>query len=128
MTLESSSTLVSLPINEVFEQLIQASTYERLLPEEANFQSKDEKQFNFKLSGMPVIALKIGRETAYNEVVLVADGGNIPFELTIMLSEVDSQTKIQIKFDGTLNAMMQMMVKKPLTQLLETLIGNAKKL
>ena len=124
MTLESSSTLVSLHINEVFEQLIQASTYERLLPEEANFQSKDEKQFSFKLSGMPVIALKIGRETAFNEVVLVADGGNIPFELTIMLSEVDSQTKIQIKFDGTLNAMMQMMVKKPLTNFIETLTDN----
>lgn len=128
MTLESTSTIVSMPIKEVFEKLTKANTYERLLPQEANFESKDEKQFSFKLSGMPVIALKIERETLHNEVVLVADGGNIPFELIVMLTEINTQTKIQVKFEGALNTMMQMMVKKPLAQLLETLIGNAEKL
>ncbi|MDG1822695.1 MAG: hypothetical protein P8H25_04890 [Flavobacteriaceae bacterium] len=128
MTLESTSTIVSMPIKEVFGKLTKANTYERLLPQEANFESKDEKQFSFKLSGMPVIALKIERETLHNEVVLVADGGNIPFELIVMLTEINTQTKIQVKFEGALNTMMQMMVKKPLAQLLETLIGNAEKL
>ena len=117
-----------MPIKEVFGKLTKANTYERLLPQEANFERKDEKQFSFKLSGMPVIALKIERETLHNEVVLVADGGNIPFELIVMLTEINTQTKIQVKFEGALNTMMQMMVKKPLAQLLETLIGNAEKL
>ncbi len=128
MTIESSIALVNSPIEDVFEKLTQASTYERLMPEEASFRIKDESHFSFKLGGMPVIPLKMERQTSHSQVVLAADGGNVPFELQANLSTVEEQTKIQLVFEGNINPMMQMMVKKPLTQFLEALISNAKKL
>jgi carbon monoxide dehydrogenase subunit G len=59
---------------------------------------------------------------------MTADGGNVPFELQANLEDIDEKTKIQLVFEGNINPMMQMMVKKPLTQFLEALIANVGKL
>ena len=128
MRLESSIATVAKPIEDVFDQLTQASTYELLMPEEASFRIRDEKQFSFKLGGMPVIPLKLERQTPNTQIVMAADGGSVPFELHANLEAIDGETKIQLVFEGNINPMMQMMVKKPLTQFLEALIANAGKL
>jgi|TARA_A100001015_G_scaffold222806_1_gene250906 carbon monoxide dehydrogenase subunit G len=128
MKLESSIATVAKPIEDVFEQLTRASTYELLMPEEASFRTKDEKHFSFKLGSMPVIPLKLERQTPNTQIVMAADGGNVPFELHANLEAVDGETKIQLVFEGNINPMMQMMVKKPLTQFLEALIANTGKL
>lgn len=128
MKLESSIATVAKPIEDVFDQLTQASTYELLMPEEASFRIRDEKHFSFKLGGMPVIPLKLERQTPNTQIVMAADGGSVPFELHANLEAIDGETKIQLVFEGNINPMMQMMVKKPLTQFLEALIANAGKL
>jgi len=128
MKLESSIATVAKPIEEVFGKLTQASTYELLMPEEASFRIKDEKHFSFKLGGMPVIPLKLARQTPNTQIVMTADGGSVPFELQANLEDRDEKTKIQLVFEGNINPMMQMMVKKPLTQFLEALIANDGKL
>lgn len=128
MKLESSIATVAKPIEDVFEQLTRASTYELLMPEEASFRIKDEKHFSFKLGSMPVIPLKLERQTPNTQIVMAADGGNVPFELHAKLEAVDGETKIQLVFEGNINPMMQMMVKKPLTQFLEALVANTGKL
>ena len=128
MKLESSIATVAKPIEDVFEQLTRASTYELLMPEEASFRTKDEKHFSFKLGSMPVIPLKLERQTPNTQIVMAADGGNVPFELHANLEAVDGETKIQLVFEGNINLMMQMMVKKPLTHFLEALIANTGKL
>jgi carbon monoxide dehydrogenase subunit G len=128
MKLESSTATVTKPIEEVFGKLTQANTYEQLMPEEASFQIKDEKHFSFKLGGMPVIPLKLERQTPNTQIVMAADGGSVPFELHANLEAIDGETKIQLVFESNINPMMQMMVKKPLTQFLEALIANTGKL
>ena len=128
MIIESSTVVVKKSISEVFDKLSQASTYESLMPDEASFRMVDEEHFSFKLGSMPVIPLKMERQTPHTQIVLAADGGNVPFELIINLAEAGEQTQLQVVFEGQINPMMQMMVKKPLTQFLEALIGNAQKL
>ena len=128
MKLESSKTLLAKPIEEVFNELSLASTYKRLMPAEVSFRMTDEEHFSFKLGGMPVIPLKLARKTPSNQIVLAADGGNAPFELAANLENISGQTEVQLTFDGNINPMMQMMVKKPLTQFLESLIDNLQKL
>ncbi len=128
MKLESSKTLLAKPIEEVFNELSLASTYKRLMPAEVSFRMTDEEHFSFKLGGMPVIPLKLARKTPSNQIVLAADGGNVPFELTANLENISGQTEVQLTFDGNINPMMQMMVKKPLTQFLKSLIDNLQKL
>ena len=128
MKLESSIATVTKPIEDVFEQLTRASTYELLMPEEASFKIKDEKHFSFKLGSTPVIPLKLERQTTNTKIIMATDGGNVPFELHANLEAIDGETKIQLVFEGNINPMMQMMVKKPITKFLEALIANAGKL
>jgi len=128
MKLESSVVTIAKPIEEVFEQLTKASTYELLMPEEASFSIKDEKHFSFKLGGMPTIPLKLERQTPNKQIVMAADGGSVPFELHANLESTDQETKIQLVFNGNINPMMQMMVKKPLTKFLEALVANSRSL
>ena len=128
MKLESSIATVAKPIEDVFDQLTQASTYELLMPEEASFRIRDEKHFSFKLGGMPVIPLKLERQTPNTQIVMAADGGSVPFELHGKLEAIDGKTKIQLVFEGNINPMMQMMVKKPLTKFLDTLVANSRSL
>ncbi len=128
MTIESSIAIAESPIEEVFEKLTKASTYERLMPKEASFRISDESNFSFKLGSMPVIPLKMERLTPHSQIILAADGGNVPFELKANLSKAEEKTQVQLVFEGDINPMMQMMVKKPLTQFLEALISNVQKL
>ena len=107
MKLESSIATVAKPIEDVFEQLTRASTYELLMPEEASFRIKDEKHFSFKLGGMHVIPLKLERQTPNTQIVMAADGGSVPFELHTNLEAIDGETKIQLVFEGNINPMMK---------------------
>jgi carbon monoxide dehydrogenase subunit G len=77
---------------------------------------------------MPTIPIKFVRQTPNKKIIMAADGGSISFELHANLESIDQETKIQLVFEGNINPMMQMMVKKPLTQFLEALIANAGKL
>lgn len=128
MTIESSTTIVAKSIVDVFNQMSTASSYEKLMPSEATFRLTDEQHFSFKLGGMPVIPLRMERQIPHSQIVLAADGGSVPFELQIHLVEQAAQTQIQLVFEGDVNPMMQMMIKKPLTLFLEALIANAQKL
>ena len=128
MRLESSIATLTKPVEEVFEKLTQASTYKLLMPKEASFHVKDDKHFSFKLAGMPVIPLKLELQKPNTQIVMTADGGSVPFVLHANLEAIEGETKIQLVFEGNINPMMQMMVKKPLTQFLEVLITNSEKL
>ena len=99
MKLESSIATVAKPVEEVYEKLTQASTYELLMPEEASFRIKDEKHFSFKLGGMPEIPLKLARQTPNTQIVMTADGGSVPFELHADLEEIDEKTKMNDFFN-----------------------------
>ena len=109
MKLESSIATIAKPIEEVFEKLTKASTYELLMPEEASFSIKDDKHFSFKLVGMPTIPLKLERQILNKQIVMAADGGSVPFELHAKLESINLETKIQLVFEGSINPMMQMM-------------------
>jgi carbon monoxide dehydrogenase subunit G len=77
---------------------------------------------------MPTIPLKLERQIPNKQIVMAADGGSVPFELRANLEPIDQETKIQLVFEGNINPMMQMMVKKPLAKFLEALIANSRNL
>jgi carbon monoxide dehydrogenase subunit G len=128
MKIESSIIRLNKEIDEVYNTLCKASTYEKLMPSEASFTMADEDHFSFKLSGMPVIPLKMKSKLPNKQIVLASDGGSVHFELQANFELIENNTKVQLVFKGELNPMMQMIVKKPLTQFLESLSENLKNL
>jgi hypothetical protein len=66
---------------------------------------------------------------APNKIVLGAASDKLPFTLTSNIDTIsDSESAVQLFFEGEFNAMMAMMVKGPISKFIETLANNMNKL
>jgi carbon monoxide dehydrogenase subunit G len=130
MHIESQKVTADKSQQQMFEFLTNAENYEQLMPEsKEKFEVRDEKTFVFGLKGMPVIKLQI-RETIEPElVVLGSTSDKLDFTLKAHISALnENQSEVQMEFNGEFNAMMAMMVKKPLSKFINTLAENIGKL
>ena len=128
LNLESRTVVVSKSPQEVFSFLSTLSNYEQLMPESTEKFQIDGDSFVFALKGMPEIRLVL-KETVLNKsIVLGASSSKMPFTLTSSIEEEAGSSKIHLTFQGDFNPMMRMMVTKPLTHFINTLIDNIEKI
>ena len=129
MEISSSTATVDQSTEILFSKLSQVDTYKQLMPEGAAFTAISDNQFRFKLGGLPEIGLSISEKQPNESIVLKSSSDKISFSLRGQMTEVSSdQTHIQLHFEGNFNPMMAMLVKKPLTQFMESLVSNMHKL
>lgn len=130
MHIESQKVTADKSQQEMFEFLTNAENYEQLMPEsKEKFEVRDEKTFVFGLKGMPVIKLQIRETTEPELVVLGSTSDKLDFTLKAHISALnENQSEVQMDFNGEFNAMMAMMVKKPLSKFINTLAENIGKL
>ena len=129
MEINSSTATVDQSTEMLFSKLSQVDTYKQLMPEGAAFTAINDIHFRFKLGGLPEIGLSISEKQPNESVVLKSSSDKISFSLRGQMTEVSSdQTDIQLHFKGNFNPMMAMLVKKPLTQFMESLVNNMHKL
>lgn len=128
MNLESPKVTVNKSSQDVFNFLSDIKNFEKIMPENiSKFEVLAEDKFLFALKGMPEIVLKKKEVIPPNKVVLGAAGGALDFSLIANISEItDEESEVQLKFDGQFNAMMAMMIKRPLSKFIETLVTNLK--
>ncbi|WP_152287322.1 SRPBCC family protein [Flavicella marina] len=129
MKLESRKVGVSKSASSVYTTLENLASYEGLMPESIEKFEIDGDSFIFGLKGMPEIRLVLKEKTPSSKIVLGAASSKMPFTLEVVIDEVNEQSsEVQMFFEGTFNPMVSMMVKKPLTKFIETLIDNIEKL
>nr|WP_294789137.1 SRPBCC family protein [uncultured Flavobacterium sp.] len=130
MNLESPKVTVQKSAQDLFDQLTDVKNFEKLMPDNiAKFEVTGEDAFIFGLKGMPEIKLKMKEKTAPNKIVLGAASDKLPFTLTSNIETIsDSESAVQLFFEGEFNAMMAMMVKGPISKFIETLANNMNKL
>ena len=130
MNIESPKVTADKSQQEMFNFLTKVENYEQLMPESKEvFEVRDEKTFVFGLKGMPVIKLQIQETKEPELVVLGSTSDKFNFTLKAHISALnENQSEVQMEFDGEFNAMMAMMVKKPLTNFINTLTENIGKL
>jgi len=126
MKISSSQKTVSVGAQQLFESLSKAEDFKKLMPQNlSKFEVIDDNHFVFVIQGMPEIALKIEERIPYSKIVLKAGGGKIPFQLIGHIKDDSINSCIvHLEFEGNFNPMMAMMVKKPITAFIETLIRN----
>ncbi|MFN3942874.1 MAG: SRPBCC family protein [Flavobacterium sp.] len=129
MQLQTSKITVPSSAATLREKLTVVENYKTLMPDNiAKFEVLTPELFAFALSGMPEIKLKL-KENSANKVVLGAASDKMPFELTAILNETsENSTEVQMTFQGDFNPMMAMMIKGPISKLMDTLVGNMHKL
>jgi ribosome-associated toxin RatA of RatAB toxin-antitoxin module len=130
MNLESPKVTVQKSAQDLFDQLSDVKNFEKLMPDNiAKFEVIGEDAFIFGLKGMPEIKLKMKEKTAPSKIVLGAASDKLPFTLTSNIDSVsDSESAVQLFFEGEFNAMMAMMIKGPISKFIETLANNMTKL
>lgn len=130
MNLESPKVTVQKSAQELFDLLTDVKNFEKLMPDNiAKFEVIGEDAFIFGLKGMPEIKLKMKEKTAPNKIVLGVMSDKLPFTLVSNIDSIsDSESAVQLLFEGEFNAMMAMMIKGPISKFIETLATNMTKL
>ena len=129
MNLESPRVSIEKSSQIVFNFLTDVKNFKPLMPEDTSkFELINDETFLFALSGMPEIVLKKKSLESPKTIVLGAAGGKIDFSLTaIIVSISENKSEVQLKFEGDFNAMMAMMIKRPISKFIETLALNIPK-
>lgn len=125
MNITGNRVVVEKSQKETFEFLTDLKNFEQLMPESIQKFEVDGDSFIFGLKGMPEIRLVLKEQTEYSNVTLGAASSKLDFELIVDINEIDEDSsEVQLDFKGKFNAMMAMMVKRPLTSFIETLTDN----
>ena len=103
MNLEGRKIIVNKSSSELITLLKNPADYQQLMPESLQSFQAREDGFKFSLKGMPEIALKIGDVTE-QQVVLNSASSNLEFALVGKMNPIsESQTEVQLLFDGKFN-------------------------
>ncbi|MCF6349687.1 MAG: SRPBCC family protein [Flavobacteriaceae bacterium] len=129
MNLNTAKINVKKKPQEVYLFLTDLKNFEKIMPENIDKFELVDAGFLFALKGMPTIKLKLIEKTPNNKIILGSTGSQFPFTLTINMEENnDNNTLVNFNFESTFNAMVKMMVKKPLQKFINTLSDNLEKL
>jgi carbon monoxide dehydrogenase subunit G len=129
MNISGTKVVVNKSQKETFKFLSDLKNFEQLMPISIHKFEVDGDSFIFGLKGMPEIRLVLKESTEFSNITLGAASSKLIFELVANIDEIDeASSKVQLDFNGEFNMMMAMMVKKPLTNFIETLTNNLEKL
>ena len=125
MDIQGTRVVVKKSQKETFEFLSDLKNFEQLMPESIQKFEVEGDSFIFGLKGMPEIRLVLKEKTSYSNVTLGAASSKLDFQLVADIQSIDEDSSgVQVEFQSKFNAMMAMMVKKPLTSFIETLTDN----
>ncbi len=130
MHIEAPNKKIPKGDKEVFDFLTDLKNFEKLMPENIDkFELINENRFLFSLKGMPEIVLERKGQTPNSQIVLGAASEKLPFTLTADIAKLsESESQVALSFNGEFNAMMGMMIKKPITNFMVTLSENLEKI
>lgn len=129
MNLESNKVTLNKSAQEIFEFLTKVENFEQIMPEsKQKFEVLNDVRFLFQLKGMPEIVLEQKGQEPHSKVILGAASEKLPFILTANINELESgKSETQLIFEGEFNAMMAMMIKKPIQNFINALTENLSK-
>jgi len=129
MNLETKKTIINKSQKYFFEFLTDLNNFKQLMPENTDKFEVDGESFIFSLKGMPEIRLVLKEKQEFDKIILGAASSKLDFTLSAIINEVsENSCEAQLLFNGDFNPMMAMMVKKPLTNFIDTLTENIAKL
>ena len=128
MNLEGRKIVVNKSANELQELLKNPEDYKTLMPESLQSFEVRDNGFKFSLKGMPEISLII-EEVTENQVVLKSASSSLEFALKGDMKALnETQTEVQLLFEGKFNPFIKMMVEKPLQNFINSLTDNIEKI
>lgn len=129
MNIDGTKVTVNKSSEEAYKFFMSLENFEQLMPESTQKFEVEGDSFLFALKGMPEIRLVLGDSVEFSKISLNAASSKLSFSLSAYIEVIsDTTSEVQLKFEGEFNAMMAMMVKKPLRSFIDTLTTNIAKL
>lgn len=109
-----------------FAHLKEMSNYESLMPENSTFEVHESGDgFAIQLSGLPKVGLRLKEIHEPSAIVFNSPSSNFDYEMKVNIDSIgNEESEVYIDFNGKFNPMIEMMAKKPLTKLIETIADN----
>lgn len=123
MNFESKKVSLEASQQEAFAYLKDLNNYEKLMPENADFSVHESGNgFAIQLKGLPKVGLKIKEVQEPDFILFESPSESFHYEMKVnTVATGENTTDAFIVFDGKFNPMIEMMAKKPLTSLIETI-------
>ena len=121
---ESPEVMINKSAKELYNILGNLNNLKNIItPNMQQFESTEDS-CSFKMEGMPKIQLEIKERIPYSKITLIAKDSQIPFSLDCKIIDKNTQCEAQLEITAEINMMMEMMVKKPLTNMLNLLASK----
>jgi len=122
MEISTNQLAISTSKTSLFEFLSKVENFEAIMPENISvFKVIDDDAFKFALKGMPEIVLKFTKRQPVDKIVLGSTNDQFPFELEGLIGGPEDEATLSLRFSGSFNPMISIMIKNPLTNFIETL-------
>ena len=124
---ESRSGKLTCNAQELFAFVTDIRNFEQFLPEgTVNNWSAEKEACRFNVSMIGTVTVRLSEKTKYTSVVYTGDAlKKNDFYLALIITDnIKDPAVVKITLSADLNAMMKMIVSKPIVQFLELLISK----
>ena len=125
-TFTSDTKIIANNTERIFTFLTDLTNFHNLLPDQIKDWKSTPTTCSFTIEGAGTLGFEIFEKEPFS-MIRYKDFGQVPFhyDLVVEMQPVENdKTQVQLAFEADLNAMLKMMLKKPLTNLLNMMIDK----
>ena len=123
MEINKESKEIPYSSEKIYTYIIDINNYENILKNEIkSFDKISENEFKIKIGSMPGIKLILEKNLTDEYVKLISNDSNFNFSILIYVNQIsEKSSKVTVKFIGSFSSMIEMMIRKPLENFIESL-------
>ncbi len=123
MEINKESKEIPYSSKKIYTYIIDINNYENILKNEIkSFDKISENEFKIKIGSMPGIKLILEKNLTDEYVKLISNDSNFNFSIIIYVNQIsEKSSKVTVKFIGSFSSMIEMMIRKPLENFIESL-------
>lgn len=123
MEINKESKEIPYSSEKIYTYIIDINNYENILKNEIkSFDKISENEFKIKIGSMPGIKLILEKNLMDEYVKLISNDSNFNFSIIIYVNQIsEKSSKVTVKFIGSFSSMIEMMIRKPLENFIESL-------
>ena len=123
MEINKESKEIPYSSEKIYTYIIDINNYENILKNEIkSFDKISENEFKIKIGTMPGIKLILEKNLTDEYVKLISIDSNFNFSIIIYVNQIsEKSSKVTVKFIGSFSSMIEMMIRKPLDNFIESL-------
>lgn len=123
MEINKESKEIPYSSEKIYTYIIDINNYENILKNEIkSFDKISENEFKIKIGSMPGIKLILEKNLKDENVKLISNDSNFNFSIIIYVNQIsEKSSKVTVKFIGSFSSMIEMMIRKPLENFIESL-------